>query len=352
MTKRLRRRWLATGLVTAVVAAGVVTMVSAGPAQAVIGGSVTPVAAYPYYVYLQDASRNCGGTLITATWVLTAAHCVDGDAANGVTLQLSNLGPPVTSTYVAVHPLWDGDGGDGHDLAVVEVPASATAGIPRIQTGSPFDSTPYLPGTGATIMGRGVDFPGDPQDFQFRTAHTEIRSDDEMEAIFDPFFEFSNWIPSLMIGAGQTTVTDCYGDSGSPLVTTGSAGQSVLVGVASMALDDCSSADAFSKLNGPDLAWVALWAGGIVSTWGPCTLASGGTGTGTAFYASDPPAGFWQQSGTDDGYYWAIGCVGPPPPPPTGTPKPTKTSTSPPPPPGCTGSNVASGVSPDLRKCP
>jgi len=47
--------------------------------EQIIGGSKASLKQFPWqiYVYIDD-SWLCGGSLILADWVLTAAHCVDG----------------------------------------------------------------------------------------------------------------------------------------------------------------------------------------------------------------------------------------------------------------------------------
>ncbi|MEV6048367.1 serine protease [Streptomyces xanthochromogenes] len=69
------------------VAAGVLVASAGGPAHAIVGGLETEVNEYPFMVALVRTNTQdheaawCGGSLITARHILTAAHCVAGMGA-------------------------------------------------------------------------------------------------------------------------------------------------------------------------------------------------------------------------------------------------------------------------------
>ncbi|XP_045460971.1 chymotrypsin-2-like [Harmonia axyridis] len=51
----------------------------------VVGGSDAPEGAFPYQVALQIRnSLFCGGSIIDNSWILTAAHCLDGQSAEKI----------------------------------------------------------------------------------------------------------------------------------------------------------------------------------------------------------------------------------------------------------------------------
>jgi Trypsin/PASTA domain len=293
-------------LVAVVVAVSAAVTVVSAPAQAVVGGTISDPAAYPYFVWISHSSGDCGGSVIADSWVLTAAHCVQNDVDSPGLVQVSRPQwshsvpwPSWTAQSVVVHPLWDGLPGDGHDVALIQLPAGALAGVPRVQVGTPWDLGAYASGVQSTIMGYGATTATGSYSDQFRAADTPLRSDSSMAGTF-------TWKDVLMIGAGSTGQTTCFGDSGGPLVV-GRAGKVVQVGVVSFGAQACDRAAAFAELNGPQLAWIATRVPSIMDGWGTCTAPSGGAGTSEATYVPANTTG----PQADGPYYWQIWCWAP-----------------------------------------
>jgi Trypsin len=186
--------------------------------------------------------------------------------------------PSWAARSAILHPLYDGVPGDGHDLALIRLPAGALAGVPRVQVGSPWDPGAYAAGLGSTIMGYGQTGGSVTEDGAFRVAGTALRSGAAMAGTFA-------WKDALMIGAGSSGQTTCFGDSGGPLVER-RAGRVVQVGVTSFGTQSCNQAAAFAELRGPQLAWIAINVPSIVDSWGTCTGPSGGAGVSEATYVA------------------------------------------------------------------
>jgi hypothetical protein len=302
--------------VAATLVAVAVATAPANPANAIINGTETSPAYYPYFVKVSSSTGLCGGTLIAPTAVLTAAHCLYGESGSP---QLTFPGRgTVAGGEVFLHPLYDGDFTDGYDVAVVTVAQSF--GAPVAQAGAPWDPGAYQADQYATIMGYGHNTP-DGGSGTFRTAIVPVRSDSDMADIYDPWYWVDDWKEPLMIGAGIGQITTCIGDSGAPLIKQRT--YPVVIGVVSFGNGGCGTAGAFAEIANQQLAWIASRVPSITNMWGPCTQPNGQPGQSYTNY------GYYTPGAAQDGpYWWIISCVGTPPPPPSAPP-------APPLPPGC-----------------
>ncbi len=298
-------RRLAGGALLSALALVASGFANAGPAGAIVGGTESNWSDYPYFVTTSGNLGYCAGSAIAANWVLTAAHCMDAnnDVNNPQSVIVSTSVGWSRAVAVIDHPLWDGTTGHGHDVALVRLPDGALTGVPPVRVGAPWHPEIYTAGTEATIMGMGQETPDGPPSFRLLAADTPLRSDDYMRDV-----GFS-WIGPLMIGAGSTGQTTCYGDSGSPLVVWPD-GRPIQVGVVSFGVQACNRAAAFAELAGPQLAWIASRVPSIMDGWGTCTAADGTIGQAVVTYGSSPLPG----TQPDGPYFWGISCWTPPPP--------------------------------------
>ena len=103
----------------------------------IVGGFETGEHEYPWQALLYPAYGSprvyCGASLISATWVLTAAHCVNGYSAAGLKVDLGTHvvygSNPARQSFtlkrVLVHPNYDSNTED-YDLALLELNSPVT----------------------------------------------------------------------------------------------------------------------------------------------------------------------------------------------------------------------------------
>lgn len=196
----------------------------------------------------------CGGTLIAANVVLTAAHCVSttsGAPANqafvdalGVMVGRSATNDPGWQRFEALsflrHPSYDHETSD-HDLALVrltgEVPSSVASPIHVVQAGEDFLWGAGGGGVSGWIAGWGdrcnlcSDYP-----ITLEQASVPLRADSECTANHG-----SDFHASTMVCAGvRNSVDACQGDSGGPLVVSDGSNGYRQVGVTSWGIG-CAS---------------------------------------------------------------------------------------------------------------
>ena len=210
-------------------------LVLAAPAYAaperIAGG--TPVSApWPAQAFLRTPLGGCGGTLVSARFVLTAAHCItnpdDGSVMSAASLSLilgrSELaGATAADTYavatggVTRHRAFQETDGGGlsNDLALLRLDRPAPFEPLRLVTAS--ESALWTPGTTATVLGWGRTCWATCAPVSYlRQAAVPIVADATCGAQYAPFAGRFSAATMLCAGTGESDT--CQGDSGGPLM--------------------------------------------------------------------------------------------------------------------------------------
>ena len=204
----------------------------------VVGGEPVADGALPFMVSIQADTSDarpyrehfCGGSLIDADSVLTAAHCADliGTAVSfrnirlaiGVTELNSRQGTArriASRADVRIHPLYDGRTYK-YDAAVIELDApvrQAPMVLAPQETGDALErprTNAVVAGWGNTIK-QGEDY-SQPDRFpnRMRRATPPIVSDRKAERTYR-----GRYLSPVMVAAGQVGEDTCQGDSGGPM---------------------------------------------------------------------------------------------------------------------------------------
>lgn len=213
--------------------------------QRIIGGTDATSGTYPWMVSLQskDGSHFCGASLLDKQWVLTAAHCVERESAEGMqvvvadynTQQADDGEVKANVEAIYIHQQY----GDDHDIAVLKLATEVDKTLVNAASNTFIDALAVS--TPLTVIGWG------------NTSTTGESFPEILQQVEVPLFDHQT-CTTAYAGVGQTVTNNmicaglaaggkdsCQGDSGGPLVVE-SAGSWVQVGVVSFG-EGCAQAN-------------------------------------------------------------------------------------------------------------
>lgn len=221
-------------------------MANAFAGEKIVGGEkVTGLQEAPYMVSLSGV---CGGSIISSTWVLTAAHCAGyfSEAKGGI-LNLKDTGIKYKVKRVVKHPEYNRNT-YRNDFALVELTERidfAKTGLRAVKIATPrfAEAGNQAPGVDATVYGF-----GDIAENRDNTtkdlnkvivpivSHEEANSKQSYDGAID-----ETMIPAGYAGGGKDS---CQGDSGGPLVVFDGRNDAVQIGVVSWG-EGCAGANKY-----------------------------------------------------------------------------------------------------------
>jgi len=192
----------------------------------IVGGWDALPAQFPHQISLRiRGSHTCGGSIISPTWIVTAAHCVTGSVYDYTVVagsnQLSRGGQAITAKRIISHENY---GNFKNDIALIELSSPLTYGnevkeIKLARSKVPYNSQVTISGWGRVSTGGQI-----PENLKYNYVQAVGTSCGGM-----------NYNGLICLGHAYNNGA-CNGDSGGPAVY-----NNELVGIANFVVGGCGS---------------------------------------------------------------------------------------------------------------
>ncbi|XP_056421500.1 serine protease 56 [Hyla sarda] len=199
------------------------TINSTVPNGRIVGGSITSPGSWPWLVNIRlNGELMCGGVLLGGVWVLTAAHCFNGNVNEllwTVVTGQYNLNKEENGTKVyqvnriITHPKFN-QKTFNNDLALVELTSTVAASPRAIPVCLPTVPVDPAPGTNCYIAGWGSLYEDGPLSDVIMEARVPVLNQESCRSALG-----KDMLTNTMLCAGYLNggIDSCQGDSGGPL---------------------------------------------------------------------------------------------------------------------------------------
>merc|ERR1719436_1772962 len=186
-----------------------------GVNMSIINGRDAEKCAWPWQIYF----TSCGGTLITPEWVVSAAHCGDFDLAYaGLQNRFeTSVGQERTVVEQVIHPRYN-QPYRAYENDIMMVRVDRPFELNECVNTACLPTKPPAVGSKCWISGWGtLASNGGPRPDILQEAVVEIKTNQECEAAYPPYWIFDDMVCAHGSHKGETTDA-CQGDSGGPMV--------------------------------------------------------------------------------------------------------------------------------------
>ncbi|XP_023300288.2 chymotrypsin BI-like [Lucilia cuprina] len=208
----------------------------------IVSGKKAARGQFPWHVIIwvdeeDDDVDTCGGSIISNIWILTAAHCLDGENYAALifgTIDVWNYQLNMSSSTFFLHPKFDPDT-LFNDIALIKLPTALkfNKNVNKIDLISSKESSNNFLGAQAIISGFGR-----TRDAYVNLSRWLLWATVEIVPNTECDKAFKEKTPDTVmcaVGANGTRMSGCDGDSGGALVWKNSANKFVQIGVYSYA---------------------------------------------------------------------------------------------------------------------